>query len=234
MAFSDLQTQVQQIVIDLPPAVTAQIPTLINEAIISAERRYNFRAMENSVTTVTTVGSLTLTPDTIPYFKEYRDQGPYLLRYFIKAKSFVATTGPDAALAALADINNPTEPAFLINTVNETTGEVDFQISPYPDNLSDWPDGNYRLVIPYYNYTAPLVNPGDNNWFTNYMADYIYRQAAGHAFAMDWDYQSEAFWLQEAEKRFKEAQKADKMNRLSGADELVPMWQGANQPRIRR
>lgn len=232
--FLDLQNRVSERVIDLPPTVQAQVPALINEAIRSAQRKYNFRAMEGSATLITAVGTLTPTPNVIANFKEYKDKGPYMLRNLIKAKQQLEVTADDAALAALADINNPDEPDFIISAVDPTSGATTFTIYPYPDGLSDWPDGNYRIVVPYYSYSVPLSAPADQNWFTNFMDDYIYRQATGNAFALDWDYNSMALWLQQADVYYKEAKNADKMTRLAGTDTFVPMWQGANQPQVRR
>lgn len=231
--FLDLQNRVKERVIDLPPTVQANIPLLVNEAILSAQRKYNFRSMEGSQLMVSTVGSLTPTNNVIPNFKEYFDKGPYTMRFLVKAHRYVTATGPDAALAALADINNPSEPRYLINSV-DINGNYSFTLAPYPDNLSDWPDGNYRIVVPYYAFTSTLVNDSDANWFTNFMYDYIYREATGHAFGLDWDYQSMAVWLQQADVKYQEAVKADKKSRLASVDALVPMWQGANQPQVRR
>lgn len=233
MTFQDLQNRVNTRVIDLPPAVQSEVPTLINEAIRTAQRKYNFRVMEASVSMVTVFNSLVPTNNTLSVFKEYRDQGPYLQRYLIKAKRFITASGPDAALAVLADINNPKEPEFLINSVDQT-GLYTFTLSPYPDVNSDWPDGAYRIIVPYYAYTPKLVNASDTNWFVDNMDDFIIREATGQAFALDWDYNSMTLWLQQAEVKRMEAVKADKMSRLGGVDELVPMWSGANQPRVRR
>lgn len=234
MNYSDLQTQVQNNVIDLPPKVQAAIPNLINEAIRTAQRKYNFRAMEGSASFVTTVGTLSPTPNTIAQFKEYKDKGPYLLRNLVESKYYVTTTADNAALAALINITQPVEPRYLTNTVDPITGAYTFSVAPYPDALSDWPDGNYRIIVPYYFYSAPLVNSGDSNWFTLNMDDYIWRQATGLAFQLDWDYNSMAVWLQQAEVKRKEAVDADKRSRLAGVDAWVPLWQGANQPAVRR
>lgn len=234
MTFLDLQTRVKTRVIDLPPAVSAEVPKLINEAIRSAQRKYNFRAMERSTTLVTTTLSFVPTPNTLALFKEYKDKGPYILQNLARAKRELITTADDAALDVLSDINNPDEPDYLTSTVDPTTGVYTMSVYPYPDQLSDWPDGNYRIVVPYYAYSTPLVADGDTNWFVDNMDDYIYREATGQAFGLDWDYQSMTLWLQQSDVKYQEAKKADKMHRLGGVDQLVPMWQGANQPQVRR
>lgn len=234
MTFSALKTRVQRRVIDLPPAVQAEVPDLINEAIRTAQRKYNFRAMETSTTMITTLGSLIPTPNTIANFKEYKDKGPYLLRRLNPAKRYLTATDADAANAELADITNPTEPRYLVSSVDVATGVTSFSVWAYPSDISDWQDGNWRIIVPAYVYTPKLVADGDLNWFTEYMDDYIYREATGHAFGLDWDYQSMAVWLQQADVKFQEAKKADKMTRLGAVDTFVPMWHGANQPQVRK
>lgn len=230
--FLDIRNDVQALVIDLPPAVLSAVPRLVNEAIRSMQRKYNFRAMEASTPFTTASGVLAL--GTIANFKEYRDKGPYTLRKYARARKLLTTLDTDVDQAVLSDILLPKEPEFLVNTVDQSTGVWSFSIAPYPDLLSDWDDGNYRIVVPSYNYTSTLVNDGDTNWFTNNANDYITYKATGEAFGRDWDYDSMALWLQRAQEKLDEIKKADKTNRLSSVDTLVPMWRGANQPQVRR
>lgn len=232
--YLELQTRVSERVIDLPPTVVNRVPILVNQAIRSLQRRYNYRAMEGSVVFITTHLSLTPTPNTILNFKEYRDKGPYRLDYLTKARRFITASQPDADLALLSNIDLPLEPQFLISAVDHTTGATTFSLSPYPDDNSDWPDTAYRIVVPYYAYSANLVNAGDQNWFTNFADDYIELQAASEAFGLDWDYQSMALLAQQADTKRKEVEKADKTSRLASVDTFVPMWRGANQPQVRK
>lgn len=232
--FLEIQTDVAALVTDLPDTVEAAIPKLINQAIRSMQRTYNWRAMEASTTFITTEGSLTPTPNTIARFKEYRDKGPYLLRYQAKAKIFLTALDTDVDRAVLSDATKKVAPEFLINTVNAATGVHTFTIAPYPDVNSDWTNGNYRIVVPSYNYSADLVNNSDTNWFTLNAEDYITYKAAAEAFARDWDNDAMALWLQRADEKLKEIKKADKTSRLASVDTLVPMWRGANQPQVRR
>lgn len=232
--FLELQSEVAALVIDLPPTVQAAVPAYINQAIRSFQRKYNFRAMEVSTTMLTTPGSLSPTPNTIANFKEYRDKGPYMLKFLTKAKRFISALGPDVDLAVLSDPLVSTSPEYLINSVNQTSGVWTFTVAPYPDNLSDWADGNYRIIVPSYNYTADLVASGDVNWFTINAADAIIYKATAEAFARDWDYDAMALWLQRAKEKLDEVIKADKTSRLASVDTFVPMWKGANQPQVRR
>lgn len=230
--FLEIKTDVANLVIDLPPTVQAAVPNLINQAIRSMQRKYNYRAMETSTSFVTTVGSLAL--GTVANFKEYRDKGPYLLKQLTRSRVILTALSTDVDLAVISDVNYPKEPEFIINSVDPNNGTWTFTLAPYPNNFSDWGDGNYRIVIPSYVYTANLVSDGDTNWFTQNAADYITYKATAEAFGRDWDYDSMALWLQRADEKLKEIVKADKTSRLASVDTLVPMWRGAKQPQVRR
>lgn len=231
MTFLEIKTRVQTRIIDLPTAVQNELSFLVNDAIRAAQRMYNYRAMEQTQVFVTTPGSLTL--GTLPRFKEYKDKGPYMLRQRTVAKRFLTALEPDARMAVLNDVDLPDEPQFVLNTIADD-GSTTLTIAPYPDSNSDWDDGNYRIVVPYYAYTAKLVNDGDTNWFTENAEDYIVAQATARGFQLDWDYDSMALWLQDASRILADVKKADKMQRLSSVDTLVPMYEGALQPQVRR
>lgn len=232
MTYLDIQTRVNRRVIDLPATVQAEVPDLINDAIRSAQRKYNFKAMEKSVTFITTEGSKAL--GTIARFKEYRDKGPYLLQKLTNAKILPTAPGSDEDLITLNNTDFPGAPEILLYSLDGTSSVQTYTIAPYANGSSDWDDGDYRIVVPYYEYTTKLVNSGDTNWFVDNMEDYIIQQATGKAFALDWDYDSMALWLQQADVAFQEARKADKTMRLAGVNELVPMYKGAFQSQVRR
>jgi len=234
MTYSDLQTRVTRRVIDLPPAVQAEVPDLINDAIFALQREYNFRVMEASVTYVTAPGITTLGSISTPLFKEYRDKGPYLLKNLTKSIKLLTALDTDVNMAVLNTATEPDQPEFVLNTVDPNTGQYNFFVAPFPDTASDWPNGNYRIVLPYYQYIPNLVNPSDTNWFVLYAREYIVNKATAEAFGLDWDYDSMALWLQRAKEKKNEVIKADKMSRLASVDTLVPMWRGALQPQVRR
>lgn len=229
--FAAIKTDVSQLIIDLPANVQSAVGTLVNGAVRSMQRVYNYRAMEVSTPFITTVGSLAL--GSIPNFKEYRDKGPYLLRQLSRSHKLLTALDTDVDQAVLSNADLPMEPEFILNSVNVATGTWTFTLAPYPDDLSDWDDGNYRIIIPSYVYTSDLVADADQNWFTNNASDFITYKATAEGFARDWDYDSMAIWLQRASDKLKEIKKADMTNRISSVDTLVPMWRGANQPQVR-
>lgn len=227
--FLELQTNVQAFVIDLPPTVTAAVPRLVNDAIRSVQRKYNFKEMEQLVVFPTVANTITL--GNITNFKEYRDQGPYVYNNTTRARKLTTTTGPDAHMAIFQ--TQPGRPELISFGISGTTTTYTFSIYPYPDTNSDFADGNYQIVIPYYGFTASLVNSSDTNWFTNNMDDYIIEKAVGEAFGLDWDNDNMAIHLQRADEKFKEAKKADKTKRIAGVNELAVLWQGGRTPPVR-
>jgi hypothetical protein len=232
MTFGSIKARVQRLLIDLPPNVQLEVPNLINEAVRSMQRRYNFRAME-SVQTFNTVLGVTLL-GSILNFKEYRDEGPYLFEQYSRAKRLLTALDTDTPVATMSDSLRPDYPQFIQNIVNKTTGAYEFSVAPYPNQLSDWGDGAYRVVIPYYEFTPKLALDNDQNWFTENADDYIVKKAAADGFGWDWDYDSMALWLQRAEDAFTELKQTDKKQRLATVNAFVPMWEGANQPKVRR
>lgn len=230
--FLELKTRVLTNVIDLPPTVISAVPRLVNNAIRSMQREYNYRVMESGTQYATSTGNILL--GTALNFKEYRDQGPYFINDRSRSTRLSVVALTDVRKAVTLNTSFPSKPEFLFNTVNVNTGVVSFFISPYPDTNSDWPDGNYQIFVPYYAYATVLTDDAETNWFTLNADDYIEYQATAEGFQMDWDYDAMALWLQRADLKKKEIKKADKMNRLGGVDTLIPMWLGANQPMVRR
>lgn len=234
MAFIDIKTQVLANVIDLPASVVAVVPKLINDAIRAAERRYNFKYMEGNlffVTDPTGITSLGASTD----FKEYLDRGPYVFQQFSKAYAISpVTNNGDANIDRVLNPAYPGRPRHIFNIMNGPTNTFQFYVLPAPDLRSDWPDGMYRIYIPYYKYSAPLVADTDTNWLVNNADDYIIEKATGEALKKDWDYNGAAVWFQSAENKFVEIRTTDKKLRLSGVTTLVPHWEGAKQGMVIR
>lgn len=227
--FLELQTAVQDLVIDLPPKVQSAIPRLINDAIKSVQKKYNFFSMSGKKLFTTSNNVFLL--GTIDNFKEYRDQGPYLFKQH--SKGVRLTTGDVINVQVAINQTEPGTPKYITEDISAATNVYSFNVLPYPDTNSDWDNGNYQIVIPYYAYTASLVNSNDTNWFTNNMDDYIIDKAVGEAFGLDWDYDAMAVWLQRADEKFKEAKKADKTSRIASVNELAVFWQGGRQAHVR-
>lgn len=234
MTFLEIKNQVLQNVIDLPPTVAASVPKLINDAIRTAERRYSFKYMEAIVSYVTSPGVLAL--GTLTRFKEFRERGAVLFHQLRKAETLRLTpTNGEPEKDTLLNTSYPKKPQFIKVYLLDAVNTISLNNSPYPDALSDWSDGNYRITVFYNQYSAVAVNDGDTNWLINNADDYIILKATAEAFKKDWDYNSAAIWVQDAENKFNEIKLADKRQRVAGiADVLVPHWQGANQGMVNK
>lgn len=236
MTFADIQTRVESNVIDLPSAVVANVPTYINRVIRSAERKYNFKYMEQSATFVTTTLLTSLTNQdgvsgsTIKNFKEFLGRGPYLLQQNANAKQlYVVNEDREALQTFTLNTSYPDAPQFIELSSLDLNQTATFLVYPYPDTNSDWNDGNYRIIIPYNAYSAPLVSGGDTNWLVVNADDYIEEAASALAFQANHDYQNMQIWQKMATDHWNEIKLADKRRRLSGTDTLVPQFDGANQ-----
>lgn len=240
--FATLKTRVQRRVIDLPAAVQAEVGDLVNDAVIAIQRRHNFRAMERTLGVTTSEGNVIIAAN-VEYFKEYKDKGPYMARRQGTSKQLITTEFPDIDQAiSYTDPNvDKGEPEFIYTNVQSNpespgaVGSTSFFVAPFPDTNGNWDDaGNYRIVIPYYGYTAPLVNDNDTNWFVKFAQEYIINKATAEAFMLNWDYEAMALWLQRSEEKLKELIREDKLKRAASIDSLVPMHEGARQPQVRR
>lgn len=209
--FSQIQERVNRRVIDLPPAVVAEVPLLVNEAIKEAQRRHNFRIMEAELEATTVAGQRLLAA--LPAdWKEKRAKG-----YVRLGQDGAVGTLPVYWLASKEEAirRYPLDDPFSTGTPRrllEVDGEL--LVFPFPDTLSQWNDGNYRVVVPYWKYLPELVNPADTNWFTDNAEQYVFMWATGEAFAVNWDLERSLYWKTRAEKQFRLAQQADKRSRI--------------------
>lgn len=220
--FATLKTRVNRRVIDLPAAVQAEVPTLVNEAIRDLERDHNFHTMATffqGSTLVNTVQVIGTFPTNI---KELRKQpySPRNLGGVIKLKTAfdLIDIPPDITMFGGPNFPNtqPGQPQIVIHSLG-----VAFFISPTADGNSDYDDGEYPIYIPYWKYLPDLVNDGDSNWFTNNAERFIIEWASAQAFGLDWDEEHMAILLQKAEVERTKVVKADKVARLGAVNSLA-------------
>jgi hypothetical protein len=210
--YAEIQTRVNRRVIDLPTQVVAEVPTLINEAIVDIQRDHNFKIMEAEFLGSTLVGTNTL--GTIPSdFKEYRGQ-PYSNRNnggTIKIRTTAKTQDlpPDIINSDIG------QPQVIIQ------GATTFSVYPTADGASDYSDGEYPIIIPYWKYLPVLVSDSDHNWFTDNAERFIVEWVAAQAFGLDWDEEHMAILLQKAEGERKKIINQDKRFRLAGVTEFA-------------
>lgn len=207
--FSTLQTRVQNWLIDTPTAVIAEIPALINASVSWLQAQHDFQVMQAEYQIVTTStpalgASQTHVIGQIPdNWKSQRDVNPYYVLYIGSTRELqwlpnrtmmyrqwnaqdVNQVGPPHDLllgeATNATVPDPDNPDLQLSALN-------IEVFPYPDGSSDWGDGNYRINIPYFQFTPALVNPGDSNWFTKdgSQAEFLVSNSVWQGFMMNED-----------------------------------------------
>lgn len=228
--FLDLCTRVRTRLIDLPTAVTNEVPSLVNEAMREIQQDHDFKVMEFAITDVVTVaGTHTLTAIP-PDFKKLRER-PY--RTDESGVTWRMRVSPNIQdMLSRFDTLGEGPPEVLLDpaTVN-ILGDRNLEVWPLPDGNSDYGDGEYRITIPYWQYHLDLTADGDVNWFTNNAALFIIAQATANGFFLDWDEDRASVWVQIAANEKQRAIKADKLYRLGAFDTWVP-YKGARDRRV--
>lgn len=227
--FAELQARVLVAVIDAPTAIIAAVPGFVNRAITKLQQGHNFKTMERvaAFTTVLSTRSIGAMPSDFKAFngKPWRVSDSGSVLPLVWGSSHYGT---------LLGINEESEgpPRSLLDSDDPTgTGARNWHVYPLPDGNSDYSDGEYRIKVPYFGYLTALSGSTDTNWFTVNAEDFIVDWAVAQAFAIDWDEQRMAVWLQKMDNERKDVVRVDKQYRLSGGDTLVPLHQGVYQPR---
>lgn len=225
-SYSDIQTRIQRRVIDLPSAVTAEVPTLINEAMKRIQRRHNFKVMEaETAVLTTTIATRTLSTAAVPSdFKEYRGS-PYLTTNTGRFIELLTAANKNAVQRefSVSDPDDIGQPRVLLDGLpSDDDNTRNWAIYPYPDGQSDWSDGEYRVTIPYWKYVPALAADADSNWFTVEAEEYLIQEATSRAFGLDWDEERMAVYAQQAAVEEKDVKNTDKKMRLAGVNTFVP------------
>ena len=187
--FQNIQDRVERRVIDLPAAVTEEVPDLVNKALRTLQEMHNFKVMETETAQLTTtVATRPLSTAVASDFKEFRGL-PYLVTDSGSTRDLLLAANRAAVLDrfSLDDANDKGEPKLLLDPEPNDLGARTLQVFPFPDGLSDWSGGEYRIVVPYWRYVAALDEGADANWFTNNAEWYLSFQATAEAFYLDWD-----------------------------------------------
>lgn len=247
--FTEIQTRVTRRVIDLPSAVVAEVPKLVNVALLKLQEKHNFRVMEGELAAFTAVNSHTLLQGiggaaisigpTAINVKEWRGE-PWYLRYTDGSPRFLSWSPSREALWGSfsqggASITDASFPSAVLEEISDDGNTRGLSVYPLPDGNSDFPDGEYRITLPYYRYLPSLSASGDHNWFTDQSSgeEFIVRWATGEAFALNWDFQKFAVLIAQSQIHYKDLVTADKRARLGSVREFVPHWQGAHSTKTR-
>lgn len=215
---SELQTEVQSLLIDADTVVQNLTTTWINRAVRKLQVKHNFKVMESSATFTTTYLNRVLGSRPGDW-KEPRGK-PYYVEELGRVRPFGWTSSEATAQhrwGTSTDFDYG-PPRLLFE--NDLPGELD--IYPFPDGLSDYADGEYRIVVPYWKYLGRLIAPSDQNWFTVNGEQYIVYQAVAEGFYANEDEQRAQIWKTRADMEYKDVLLLDKKRRLSETESLVP------------
>lgn len=218
--FGELQTEVQNNVIDLPDTVAASVPSLIQRAIRKLESKHNFFVMKAYVeyTTASLTRVLGARPDD---WKELRETP-----YYIGADGHVTEIQIVSRRDALRDLDDELElggpPKYLVESEESEGGTGNFEVWPVSDSNSDWDDGEYRIVVPYWKRTTALSANDESNWFTVNAEEYLIARATAYGFIKDWDEARADFWMERAKEEYNDILLLDKYRWLAAGDVLVP------------
>lgn len=226
-SYSDIQTKVQRRVIDLPTAVTAEVPDLVNWALLEIQRQHNFNIMRADVT-YTTVAATRDLGDLPTDFKQFRGLPFYTNNDGSTSNMALANSLADVHLSYDDATEGP--PSVLMPQAPETeSGTTPLHVWPLPDDLSDYSDGEYRITVPYWKYLTALSSASQSNWFTNNAEMYLVFRATAEAFDINHDDANFAKYVTKANAEFAKVMRADKLQSLLGVDTLVPRYRGARQ-----
>lgn len=235
--FSSIQTRVERRVIDLPAAVVAEVPALVNSALRDLQKDHNFKVMEAVLSATTTVNTRTLT-STPADFKEFRGQPYYFnndgtVRRLVVAASREDIWGPIDHWGWIDDEITGNPLVLLDGEPTNVLGQRNLDVYPLPDGNSDYDTGEYPITIPYWKFLPDLVSGSDENWFTDNAELYLIFQATSEAFSVDWDTEHAMEWERKAMQQRQRVLHADKLYRLQGVKSLVPHYRGERSSNLR-
>lgn len=232
--FVQLQNRVLVYLIDAPEAVRNDVPTIINKAIRDLQKEVNWKIMERETLVVTTAGDrLIKTFQPSDLFKQPREKpygidprGSVLRMDWLPTREDVVRQypAPQVQPTDQSDRGQPRHVTYQAtdNTGTDVQGIKLFEAFPVPNDLSEWDDGNWRIVLPYYAFLPDLSADADTNWFTANGDEFIFCQALGMGFMADWAEDRAAGWFQLAAGHKRLLKKLGAAETLGKSDTLVP------------
>lgn len=225
MNYGELKTEVLTHVIDTPTSVQTLVPNMVKRAVRKLQQKHNFKVMEAEISFITTPLNRTL-GDRPTDWKQARGN-PYIIEFNgrLVDMSWLASRS-DAQFRW--GTNSQFDYGRPQGLFEDDLPQV-FTVYPFPDALSDYTDGNYRVTVPYWKYLGNLIADGDSNWFTDNADEWIVYQAVSDAFYTNEDEQRAQVWAQRAKTQYADVLLLDKDRRLAETQTLVPHI-GARRP----
>lgn len=176
--FESLQNLLQRRIEPYAPAgdgaLWRELPGAINRAIRHAQDFYNFPGTEATWSAVTTPLTRQLasfpadwkSPRGFPRLKDNTTNGWEELEWLPDEQEATRRWGDSTVL----DTGRPIGLLYVAG--------VGVSVYPFPDALSDYGDGDYRITVPYYKYLPTLTTGSSANLFTTQVAEQFVIDAA--------------------------------------------------------
>ncbi len=218
MNFAQVQTNVENYLLDLPSETQALIPDWIERAVREAEEDFNFDHMQAEARIQTVAGVRELLNEPLRY-KEGRGN-PYLLTSDGDREPIQWAASFEDMLAQSPESSTDTtlgadKPAFILGRYDEYDDDFELEVYPLPDGNSNWDNGEYRIRIPYWRYTDGSSN-NSTNWFTQNIPFYVIFKAAAFGFEFNRDERRAQYWEKRAMQQLRKAKGKQKRARLNG------------------
>ncbi len=216
--FAELKSEVQSLLIDADTVVQNLTGKWVNRAIRKLEAKHNFKVMEASQSFTTTAFQRRL--GSRPGDWKMARGKPYYIESLGEIRKFGWAPSESEALAATG--NNVDldwgRPRLIFD--NDLPGE--FDIYPYPDGLSDYDDGEYRVVVPYWKFLGQLISDSDTNWFTTNAEQWIIYQSVAEGFYANEDEARAQTWETRGMREYKDVLWLDKARRMGDVENFIP------------
>lgn len=210
-----VKAEVESWLLDLPAGASSRVQGWINQAVLDATQRYNFKFMEDEELPITVNQQRELF--TKPARWKARREEPYIfwqdgsttpINWAQSEAQMIRTYAiqlPDEGNTSPADEG---QPRYLLE--RDTTVDV----FPLPDDESDWNNGLYRLAVPYWRHAAEMSADADTNFFTANAPYYCIWRACALGFKWARDEERADTYVRDAEREFQKVKTQDKLAKL--------------------
>lgn len=215
MLFSAIKDEIEDLILDLPSGAATRIATWANKGIRDACDRRNWRCME-ATQSITSADDTRVLATKDALWKENRGN-PWLLNqdgstseidWAPSEADMIAAYGNAAPVEGNTTPIDEGRPKYILERIDT------LECFPFPDNVSGWTNGLYRVRAPYWAYLADLILDADHNYFTDNAPWYVIFKAVAEGAARNEDFEKAGVYEAKAEKQYKIVERRDKMSRL--------------------
>lgn len=214
MNLGQVMTRVSANVLTLDTTVQHNVPAFVQAAAYQLQLVHNFKCMQAEQQYVTPTQTPTQTHvlgQEPTNFKEVRGD-PYFVRYDGSTQGILWAPSREYLYREYppSDPNSIGEPRrlFLSEALSTTfpdpnapdvdMTDLNIEVYPFPDMSSDWPDGDYRINVPYWAYMPSMVQATDTNWFCVNAIEFLVAQATSMCFETEMAFPAAQYWAAKA------------------------------------